>query len=178
MILKDKLIEVVRLAVKEYGVDNALKLINDEVRKSSSSLRVVKCLGCKDEIQINSSIGAIATYLQCKTCCDQHIFFFGKCRASRKSGPRGAGKRLSIRYFDGLKNERLFEFHTRGWGVESLEIRSKDDFFVLISIPPNSMGSSFKCDILIFNEATGREYILSESRVPNYETQFPDLKAG
>ncbi|WP_336274557.1 hypothetical protein [Vreelandella indica] len=171
--LKDKLIEIVRLSVKEYGAEKTLKLLSEEIKKESSIFRTIKCLGCKSEISISDSYGLTAAYLKCKSCRENHIFFIGACRTSRKSGSRGF-KKLSIRYFDGLKNQQLFEVVTRGWGGESFEIKSKDNFYVLISRPADD--NKVRYDISIYNETTGREYILDNSTVYNIKNQFPGLE--
>ena len=167
----EELKHLIKKSISEIGLSKTKELINNALDDSPKQKATFKCLKCELESSQSVSKKQVIQLL-CEHCESMHILVHGRCRTLRKSG-RSGYKKISLRYYDSIKNEFLFEYVDETYTAEKIELKSGDEFNATVYI---HKGTSYKASITVQNKTTQRTYTANNTRIYNLEEQFPELK--
>ncbi|MFS8173565.1 hypothetical protein [Vreelandella titanicae] len=154
-------------SVKKLGVQKTKKIVADFF-KNSTPINNISCINCKGEI---NSLAVSPNVVICKSCESRYIFFYGKCRSLRKEKRIG---NMYFRYHDVNDNEKLFHMRGSPFFVDSLDVKSRDKFCVLLDIR-KSIDNVINSKAIVFNFTTNRIYEIPRSYAFDLPDQFPEI---
>ncbi|WP_394423654.1 hypothetical protein [Vreelandella stevensii] len=157
-------------SMKEIGVKETKKIINRFFNELSKEQKT-ECFNCKKAIPVKKESIQLC---RCENCFSSFIYMHGKIRTSRKSGSYHT-KKLSLRYFDHLENEKHFEINGYIADINKVDIKARDSFTLTIKIKDLSKDTVFRSNAMLSNKTTNRNYQISNVDIWNLKEQLPEV---
>lgn len=136
MITKDEFLQSFRLAMDTFGKKAVWDMVLKEYDAERHYSRYQPCLKCNSTLHLIQPDAHIVT---CPECHTAHLFISGVCRSLRTKKHSTDWGQLSLRYFDSARGEKLLELSSGsragGLKISAVEMKSKDEFVILASLP-------------------------------------------
>lgn len=169
--------EQLDLALKNMPVEELVELINRSLSGSKNFIHDVKCPRCQSTMHESPSKRLSAHEFSCPSCNYVCLYYQGRCRAiSKKEQVGGRIEKISIRCYDTSGLERFIEIFGGIRSVSKIEMKSKDEFSLLIPAPDISVDQCFSSGPGIFVNLTLRSRKeIEEVKIYEFDNFFPVL---
>lgn len=166
------------LALKNMPIEDLVEVINRSLSGYKENCnKHAMCPCCGSVMQETPSKRLSAHEFACPACNHAYLYYQGRCRAvNKKITSGGRIEKVSIRCYDASGLERFIEMSGGFESVSKIEMKSKDEFSLLIPVPNYSVDGDCSSGPGIFVNSTLRsKKEIEEVKIYGFDNFFPML---